>query len=54
MLQAMGRLIRNENDVGACVILDSRASRFKTQIDLRLTDDPSRDVLLFFEDHPTG
>jgi Rad3-related DNA helicase len=50
----MGRLIRNENDVGACVILDSRAGRFKSQIDLRLTDDPAGDVLRFFERRPTG
>jgi DNA excision repair protein ERCC-2 len=54
MLQAMGRLIRNENDVGACIILDNRASRFRSQIDLRLTDDPAGDVLRFFEGRPTG
>lgn len=50
MLQAMGRLIRNETDVGACVILDSRAKRFTSQIEMRMTSDPTSDVLRFFQE----
>jgi DNA excision repair protein ERCC-2 len=32
MLQAIGRLIRNENDRGVAVILDKRAPRFHQYI----------------------
>jgi DNA excision repair protein ERCC-2 len=32
MLQAIGRLIRNENDRGVAVILDKRAARFHQYI----------------------
>jgi Rad3-related DNA helicase len=32
MLQAIGRLIRNENDRGVAVILDKRATRFHQYI----------------------
>ena len=35
MLQAIGRLIRTETDVGAAVILDRRAKQFADRIDLR-------------------
>jgi DNA excision repair protein ERCC-2 len=48
MRQAIGRLIRTETDRGMAVILDSRASRYKRQLDAELTDDAVRDVVQFF------
>jgi DNA excision repair protein ERCC-2 len=49
MLQAIGRLIRNETDVGAAVILDRRAKQFADRIDLIQSTDLSSDLVNFFE-----
>ena len=49
--QEIGRLIRNENDIGAAVILDKRASNFRKYIpELKMSRNPVRDVISFFED----
>ena len=45
--QAIGRLIRSENDAGAAIILDRRASVLDG-IDARPTDDPCSDIVEFF------
>ena len=50
ILQSIGRLIRNENDVGVALILDKRANTFSSKIeDLVLVDDPVRETERFFE-----
>ncbi len=49
MRQAIGRLIRTETDRGMAVILDSRASRYKRQLEARPSNDPVSDVVSFFE-----
>jgi DNA excision repair protein ERCC-2 len=48
MMQAIGRLIRNENDIGAAVILDKRATQFADRIDLKDSQSVQNDVLNFF------
>lgn len=49
LLQAIGRLIRNENDLGIAVILDQRAPRFKPFIpDLQESKSVITDVRRFF------
>ena len=48
--QAIGRLIRTETDRGMAVILDSRVSRYMQQLGARLSDDPVRDAMNFFND----
>ncbi len=49
LLQATGRLVRSEKDIGAAVVLDERVVHFRPYIDdLKLTDDASRDVKGFF------
>ncbi len=49
LLQATGRLVRSEEDLGAAVILDERAAHFRQYIeDLKLTADVSRSVNDFF------
>jgi DNA excision repair protein ERCC-2 len=50
MLQAIGRLIRNETDVGAAVILDRRAKQFADRIDLIQSTDLSSDLVAFFKE----
>lgn len=45
--QAIGRLIRSENDAGAAIILDRRASVLDG-IDARPTEDPCSDIVEFF------
>jgi len=48
MLQSIGRLIRNENDVGVAIILDRRAGRFTRYIrDMKHTQDPVTDTKRF-------
>ena len=46
--QAIGRLIRTEEDRGAAVILDSRAAKYRQQLNARRSDDPVREVRSFF------
>ena len=49
LLQAIGRLIRNENDLGVAIILDNRAPRFKPFIpDLQESKALLTDILRFF------
>jgi len=48
MRQAMGRLIRSENDIGAAVILDKRAAAYPL-LSSKLSSDPAKDVKEFFE-----
>ena len=54
MLQAIGRLIRTETDIGAAVILDRRAKQFTDRIELQLTEDPLSSVLEFFDQASRG
>ena len=49
MKQAIGRLIRTEEDRGMAVVLDSRASRYVKQLDATLSDDPAGDAARFFK-----
>ena len=50
MLQAIGRLIRDENDKGVAVILDRRAARFKKYIkDLNESKNLLKDIKGFLE-----
>ncbi|HVO77278.1 MAG TPA: helicase C-terminal domain-containing protein, partial [Methanomassiliicoccales archaeon] len=49
MQQAIGRLIRNETDIGIAFILDKRARQFEDRIESRPTDAPVADALAFFE-----
>ena len=49
ILQAIGRLIRTEEDVGVALLLDKRAEAFSPQIDMSLTDSPMREVPGFLE-----
>jgi Rad3-related DNA helicase len=51
MMQAIGRLIRTENDVGAAVILDKRAKQFADRIDIKESHSVQNDVLNFFRGH---
>jgi len=48
MRQAIGRLIRSENDVGVAVILDKRAPTFLESIDMALSKTPCKDIKQFF------
>ncbi len=51
ILQATGRLIRSEDDLGVSVILDERAVHFKQYLeDLRLVEDVPSAVENFFEE----
>jgi len=48
MLQAIGRLIRNENDRGVAVILDKRAPRFHQYIkEMQESKDLIKDINRF-------
>ncbi len=47
--QEIGRLIRNENDIGMAMILDKRARYFKKYIpEMKLSQDPLKDSMDFF------
>ncbi len=51
ILQATGRLVRGEDDVGVSVILDERAAHFKKYLeDLTLVEEPSSKAIEFFEE----
>ncbi len=48
--QEIGRLIRDETDIGVAIILDRRASYFRKEIpEMRLSTDPARDSKAFFD-----
>jgi DNA excision repair protein ERCC-2 len=49
VLQAIGRLIRTDEDVGVAVILDRRAEQFSGSFKMELSDSIVRDVHEFFE-----
>jgi len=50
LLQSIGRLIRNERDRGFAIILDSRAKRFKDDLEgLKESWDPVKDLKDFFQ-----
>ncbi|MBS3817005.1 MAG: ATP-dependent DNA helicase [Candidatus Thermoplasmatota archaeon] len=50
ILQATGRLIRSNDDLGVSVILDERAVHFKKYLDkLRLVEDITTEIKTFFE-----
>jgi DNA excision repair protein ERCC-2 len=51
LLQAIGRLIRTESDVGVAVILDRRAAQFSDRLDVTRSELAVNDVLNFFEQH---
>ena len=48
MKQAIGRLIRTEEDRGMAVIMDKRAARYVRELDCSVTRDPVGDVASFF------
>ena len=48
MRQAIGRMIRNETDYGMAVILDSRISEYKRQMEAVLSKNPVGDAVDFF------
>ena len=50
LLQAIGRLIRTETDVGVTVILDRRANQFSDRLDVASTEFVVNDVLNFFKE----
>ena len=50
--QAIGRLIRSEDDRGVAVILDRRAVQFKDTVEARRCEDPVSEVQEFFESPP--
>jgi DNA excision repair protein ERCC-2 len=50
MKQAIGRLIRTENDRGMAVILDHRCKQYEKQLDARLSTDPVGDMVRFFSE----
>ena len=50
MKQAIGRLIRTEEDRGMAVIMDKRAARYVRELDCSVTRDPVGDVSSFFGD----
>jgi DNA excision repair protein ERCC-2 len=51
LLQAIGRLIRTETDVGVAVILDRRANQFSDRLEVTSTEFVVNDVLNFFVRH---
>jgi DNA excision repair protein ERCC-2 len=51
MLQAIGRLIRNDTDIGVAVVLDKRLRQFEDRIESKATASPVPDTLAFFEGH---
>lgn len=48
LLQAIGRLIRTETDVGAAIILDRRANQFSDRLEMESSETIVNDVLNFF------
>jgi len=50
MLQAIGRLIRMETDVGAAVILDKRAKQFSDRFEAHSSENVQADIIHFFND----
>lgn len=51
ILQASGRLVRSETDLGISIILDERAVHFRQYLpSLKLTEDPASSVKTFFEE----
>jgi DNA excision repair protein ERCC-2 len=48
LLQAIGRLIRTENDVGAAIVLDRRATQFSDRLQVVSSEFVVNDVLNFF------
>ncbi len=48
MLQAIGRLIRNETDIGVALVLDRRTRQFEDRLESRATESPVPDMLAFF------
>ena len=48
MKQAIGRLIRSKTDRGMAVILDRRTSKYVSQLDAKLSEDPVGDAVRFF------
>jgi DNA excision repair protein ERCC-2 len=51
LLQAIGRLIRMETDVGAAIVLDRRAAQFSDRLDSVSSEFVVNDVLNFFNQH---
>jgi DNA excision repair protein ERCC-2 len=55
ILQTMGRLVRSETDVGAAVILDSRAVHFSEKLrSMVLEEDPASALIDFFRNRSRG
>jgi DNA excision repair protein ERCC-2 len=48
LLQAIGRLIRTETDMGVAVILDRRANQFSDRLEVETSSTVVNDVLNFF------
>ncbi|MEM2582746.1 MAG: ATP-dependent DNA helicase [Candidatus Thermoplasmatota archaeon] len=48
VMQAIGRLIRNENDRGIAIILDERAIRLKNYIEMKKTTNALEEIKKFF------
>lgn len=51
MQQAIGRLIRTDTDRGMAIIFDSRASKYASRLDAKLSTDPLSDMQRFFSEH---
>ena len=49
ILQAVGRLIRSENDRGIAIIMDERAKRFTKYIEMEEVSSPAEVVMEFFQ-----
>ncbi len=49
LLQAVGRLIRTENDVGVAIIMDRRAVQFSAQLPSVPCEEPVNDAINFFK-----
>lgn len=49
LLQAIGRLIRDESDRGIAIILDERAKRFKKYIEMKETNDIVKEIQSFWQ-----
>lgn len=50
MVQSIGRLIRNETDRGAAIILDRRAAQFSSKLEMVETENPLSELLRFFDE----
>ena len=49
LLQAVGRLIRTERDVGVAIVMDRRAAQFSAQLPSVPSEHPVNDTLNFFK-----